>query len=203
MPKRVDAAERRAHIADALFRVIARDGLGAVSLRHVATEAGVTAGMVQHYFSSKHEMMTFAMQAASARYEARIRDAIDALGIEPAPGGMLRAVLSNFIPQSATELSDGRISLEFQAYAAGHDDAARSLAAGDAQLRAWLAALIVEASGVDAGTAAERAAGLLGMAEGLGLKVLGSGMPASEALSALDAQLHLNGVADTTRTPDA
>lgn len=195
MPKRVDPEERRSQIADALFRVVAREGLGGVSLRHVAAEAGVTAGMVQHYFASKHEMMTFAMQAASARYEVRIRAAIAALGAEPSAAGTLRAVLSNFIPRSEAELRDGRISLEFQAYAAGHEDAARSLGEGDVQLRAWLAALIVEASGADAETAAQRAAGLLGMAEGLGLKVLGSGMPASEALSALDAQLHLNGLA--------
>ncbi|WP_309127518.1 TetR family transcriptional regulator [Microbacterium sp.] len=194
MPKRVDAAERRALIADALFRVIARDGLGAVSLRHVATEAGVTAGMVQHYFSSKHQMMTFAMQAASARYEARIGAAVGELGAHPPPGATLRAVLANFIPRSEAELHDGRISLEFQAYAAGRDDLTGALAEGDMQLREWLAGLIAQAADVDEPGAAIRAAGLLASAEGLGLKVLSSGMPASEALSALDAQLHLNGI---------
>ena len=50
MPKKVDRQERRTRIADALMRVAADQGLEAVSLRHVAAEAGVSAGMVQHYF---------------------------------------------------------------------------------------------------------------------------------------------------------
>lgn len=61
MPKKVDRHERRTLIADALMRVAARQGLEAVSLRHVAAEAGVSPGMVQHYFRTKDEMMAFAM----------------------------------------------------------------------------------------------------------------------------------------------
>ncbi|MGH3910171.1 MAG: TetR/AcrR family transcriptional regulator, partial [Pseudonocardiaceae bacterium] len=62
MPKRVDHRARRTQIADALMRVAATKGLQAVSLRHVAHEAGVSAGMVQHYFRTKDEMMTFALE---------------------------------------------------------------------------------------------------------------------------------------------
>ena len=71
MPKKVDHQQRREQIAAALMRVVANDGLEAVSLRHVAAEAGVTAGMVQHYFPSKEAMMDFAMQSASARFDSR------------------------------------------------------------------------------------------------------------------------------------
>jgi AcrR family transcriptional regulator len=80
MPKLVDHQERREQIASALMRVAAGQGLEAVSLRHVAAEAGVTSGMVQHYFPSKDSMMAFAMRSASARYEARINQAVAALG---------------------------------------------------------------------------------------------------------------------------
>ena len=48
MPKLVDHHERRTLLAAALLRVAATRGLMDVSLRHVAAEAGVTAGMVQH-----------------------------------------------------------------------------------------------------------------------------------------------------------
>lgn len=195
MPKIVDPAERRALIADALFRVIVRDGLGGVSLRHVAAEAGVTAGMVQHYFSSKDEMMAFAMQAASARYETRIGLAVSALGDSPPPGAVLRAVLENFIPRSDDERHDGRVTLEFQAYAAGRDDLSAGLAAGDAQLRGWLASLVAEATGIDAATATIRATALLGTAEGLGLAVLIASLSPADALEALRTQLDLHGLA--------
>ena len=53
------------------MRVAARRGLEDVSLRHVAAEAGVTAGMVQHYFRTKDEMMVFAIGAVRERVEQR------------------------------------------------------------------------------------------------------------------------------------
>jgi len=194
MPKIVDRSERRAHIIDALFRVIVRDGVGGVSLRQVAAEAQVTAGMVQHYFTSKDELMAFAMASASSRYEQRIGASVAALGDSPAPGAVVRAVLANFIPQSADELHDGRISLQFQAYAATRGDLSRSLQQGDAHLREWLATLIAEVTGADAAAASAQAIGLLATAEGLGLTVLSAGLSAPDALAALDRQLGANGI---------
>ncbi len=43
------AAQRRAEIADAARTLALRDGLGAVTLRAVATQAGVTPALVAHY----------------------------------------------------------------------------------------------------------------------------------------------------------
>ena len=61
MPKRVDPLARRHSIAEAVFRLAAARGADAVSLRDVAGEAGVSLGMVQHYFRSKDEMLLFAL----------------------------------------------------------------------------------------------------------------------------------------------
>ena len=58
MPRRVDHQLRRKQLADAVMRLAATEGLEEVSLRHVAAEAGVSTGMVQHYFRTKDEMMT-------------------------------------------------------------------------------------------------------------------------------------------------
>lgn len=190
----MDPSERRTRIADALLRVVAREGLGGVSLRHVATEAGVTAGMVQHYFASKDEMTSFAMSAASARYEARIRASVETLPADAGPADTLRVVLANYIPRTEDELHDGRISLEFQAYASGRADLRRALADGEAQLLGWLTMLVSQAAGIPQTRAASRALGLFAAAEGLGLKVVGAGLPAAEALAALDVQLQLNGI---------
>jgi len=194
MPKLVDHAERREQIVDALLRVVVRDGLSGVSLRQVATVAGVTAGMVQHYFASKDEMMSFAMQAAGERYATRIRDAVEALGPDAAPAAILRAVLWNYIPQSDAELHDGRISLEFQAYASGGHELARSLGEGNAQLLGWLTMLVAQAAGMPASEASTRALGLFGMAEGLGAMVTSSALSPTDAIAALDTQLGLIGI---------
>src|ERR671910_1577923 len=71
MPRKVDHRERRELLADALMRLAAARGLEGVSLRHVAAEAGVSTGMVQHYFRTKDEMMTFALGMVMDRIRER------------------------------------------------------------------------------------------------------------------------------------
>lgn len=71
MPKIVDRAERRREIAGALLRIVAREGVEAVSVRSVAGEAGVSAGAVQKYFSTKEELFRFALDLTSEFLEQR------------------------------------------------------------------------------------------------------------------------------------
>lgn len=195
MPKRVDHEERRQHVAAALLRVISRDGLEAVSLRHVATEAGVTAGMVQHYFPSKDAMMGFAMRTASARYEERVQAQLTQLGSAPAPRQVIRILLTVLLPDEDADRNDGNVALAFQAYAATHTEAARYLEEGNALLRDHLAQLIQDADSSH-GAPIRAATGLLAAAEGLGVHMLSSGLPASQAHDALE---HLIGlVCDAT-----
>jgi len=72
VPRRVDHDARRREIADALLRLAAAEGLESVSLRHVAAEAGISMGAVQHYFRSKDEMLVFAFEHQSQQHEQRI-----------------------------------------------------------------------------------------------------------------------------------
>ncbi|KAA9164884.1 TetR family transcriptional regulator [Amycolatopsis acidicola] len=80
MPKIVDPESRRADVADALFRLAAREGLHRVSLRTVAAEAGLNVGSVRHYFESQAELMRFAMRSMIDRVSARVRQRVEALG---------------------------------------------------------------------------------------------------------------------------
>ena len=61
MPKQVDREERRREIAAAVLRLVATRGVEAASLRAVAREAGVSMGAVQHYFTTRDEMLRFAL----------------------------------------------------------------------------------------------------------------------------------------------
>ena len=61
MPKQVDREERRRDIAAAVLRVVTTRGVEAASLRAVAAEAGVSMGAVQHYFTTRDEMLRFAL----------------------------------------------------------------------------------------------------------------------------------------------
>ncbi|RLU83088.1 TetR family transcriptional regulator [Streptomyces griseocarneus] len=73
MPKIVDPSARRRAVAEAVLRVVSRDGLEAASLRNVADEAGLAVGSVRHYFTDHDEMVIFAMGELADRVEGRLR----------------------------------------------------------------------------------------------------------------------------------
>ena len=60
MPKIVDHEARRAELAAAVWRLASREGLGAVTMRGVAAEAGWSTGALGHYFADKEELLVFA-----------------------------------------------------------------------------------------------------------------------------------------------
>ena len=72
MPKIVDHEARREEIAQALWRVVRRDGIPAVSVRTVAAEAGWSAGALRYYFPDQAGLLSFAMEAVSRRVSERI-----------------------------------------------------------------------------------------------------------------------------------
>jgi AcrR family transcriptional regulator len=189
VPKVVDHNERRTRIAEALLRVAGERGLEAVSLRHVAAEAGVTSGMVQHYFRTKDEMMAFALAVVRERSEARLAAAAAALGPDPSPRQVLRTIVAEVLPVDEPRRADGRVALAFLAYTAVRPEAAAPLRADNAEMLAFMAERI-RAGGPRPGIDPDRAAvGLLALMEGLGVHLLGGLYDPESALAALDAQL--------------
>ena len=67
-----DSRDGKNKLAEALQRVVAREGIAGVSVRSVAAEAGVSAGSVQYHFRSRAEMIRYAMEQTSATVEARL-----------------------------------------------------------------------------------------------------------------------------------
>ena len=63
-----------ASIADATIRLIARDGFDTVSVRHVAREAGIAPGTVQHHFPSRDDLLRAALERTADRQLERITD---------------------------------------------------------------------------------------------------------------------------------
>lgn len=98
MPKRVDHAERRTEIAEALVRVAGRRGLHAVGMRDVAAEAGVSLRLVQYYFETKEKLLLFGLdylaERLGGRVAARLRDA----GGTPGPRERIEALLRAALP---------------------------------------------------------------------------------------------------------
>ena len=57
MVRRTDHNERREAFAAATLRVIMRAGVGGLTVRAVAKEAGFTTGALTHYFRSKDQVL--------------------------------------------------------------------------------------------------------------------------------------------------
>lgn len=161
-----------------------------MSLRHVATEAGVTSGMVQHYFPTKDAMMQYAMSVASARYEKRITAQLTDLGEPADPMEIIRILLASLIPMSPAEADDARVALAFQVYAVNNPDAADRLRDGNRLLTHHIAELLASI-GAGAPDPELSATTLLATAEGLAVATLSAGLPADIARTAFDAHLIL------------
>jgi DNA-binding transcriptional regulator YbjK len=72
-------ALRRTQLLDAALRLIARDGVGAVTHRAVAAEAGVSHRLTTYYFHTKDQMVVEAFRHLAARSVERTRTAAAAV----------------------------------------------------------------------------------------------------------------------------
>jgi AcrR family transcriptional regulator len=98
VPKQVDHDARKREISEALLRLVAAGGLEAVSLRHVAAEAGISMGAVQHYFATKDEMLQFALRYITLRREQRITERLSAAPERFTVRSLLRTCLVDVLP---------------------------------------------------------------------------------------------------------
>lgn len=175
------------------MRLAATEGLEAVSLRHVAAEAGVSTGMVQHYFRTKDEMMSFAMATVMDSIQARATAEAVHYGSDPSPKVVVRALLTQILPLDETRRLEGHVALAFLAYAAVKPAISGTLRDGGAALRLFIAEQIRRAQASN-DTAIridpdQAAIGLLALVDGLGIQLLGRHYPVQTAVAALDAHL--------------
>jgi TetR/AcrR family transcriptional repressor of bet genes len=83
MQHKVDWEERRAELAEAVWRTIARRGLENTSIRNIAEESDWTRGVLQRYFRDKDELMLFAYElACDHAISVNVRAIGDATGLE-------------------------------------------------------------------------------------------------------------------------
>ncbi|MER6004003.1 TetR family transcriptional regulator C-terminal domain-containing protein [Nonomuraea angiospora] len=73
MPRIADHDQRRAQIARAFQRLLAAEGFAGVSFSRVATEAGISVGLIQHYFTGKDALLRFSYEDAVSRMSERVR----------------------------------------------------------------------------------------------------------------------------------
>ncbi|MFF5361801.1 TetR/AcrR family transcriptional regulator [Streptomyces scabiei] len=109
MPKIVDRDTRRREIVAAVWALIARNGLDAVTMRDLAAEAGYANGALAPYFRGKDEILQAAFRYAVECTDTRAREAAgDATGLDA-----LRRLCHEIMPLDETRLLEARVVVAF------------------------------------------------------------------------------------------
>jgi AcrR family transcriptional regulator len=159
-----------------------------VSLRQVAGEAGVSPGMVQHYFRTKEEMLAFALAQVTRDLEVRYRK-----GVADSPRSFLRRLMEQLLPLDEDRDRDAKVSLVFAAYSAVRLDLNGGMGESTVLARKMLTEMIAadQRAGV-ARSAVEpeyAAVACLAAVDGLAMHVLTGGCTVELARAAFEAQL--------------
>ena len=178
VPKLVDHDVRRREIAQAVWAVIAERGIEGVTLRSVASEAGVSVGRIQHYHASREELVRDScrelLKAATQQFEA----ADDATPVE-----RLRRLVLGRIPTTPEFAIGTSIWLAYEAKSVDDPVIAELVQQGHAGGVREATALLSECGVAEPSAAALR---LMATAEGLAIRVLVGGLGAGEAAELLD-----------------
>ncbi|NED99189.1 TetR/AcrR family transcriptional regulator [Phytoactinopolyspora halotolerans] len=97
MPRVADHDARRRQIADAVIGLIAHSGFDAATVARVSREAGVSVGLVQHYFRSKDDLLLFAYRQVVTDINERVAGCL-------ADGERARRTISAVVFASMMEL---------------------------------------------------------------------------------------------------
>lgn len=196
MPRVADHDARHGQISDAVQRLIVRDGLTAVTVARTATEAGMSVGLVQHYFTAKDEMLLATFTRVNGRFAARVDELVNRGEAEGRTiAAMLRQALAELLPLDDVRRAEYLVRLAFADQAAHNP----RLAAVQKETLAGIRSRVAQA--IDNGTAcgeviedvdaADQALRIVAFTDGLALHthIDPNGTPAPTILAALDDQI--------------
>ena len=106
MPIQVDREGQREHVTSLAARLVAQEGVAALTFRRVAEAAGSSTAIVSTYFTDKRDLLLSTFRAAASRTTVRFEAAINA-------GGNLQDCLEAWLPLDEDRLTDWRVILGF------------------------------------------------------------------------------------------
>jgi TetR/AcrR family transcriptional regulator, transcriptional repressor of bet genes len=106
MPIQVDREGQRDHVTSLAARLVAREGVAALTFRRVADAAGSSTAIVSTYFTDKRDLLLSTFRAAASRTTVRFEAAINA-------GGTLQDCLEAWLPLDEDRLTDWRVIIAF------------------------------------------------------------------------------------------
>lgn len=169
VPQQARGEERRERILGATLSVIARSGIGAVTHRSVAEEAGVPLGSLTYWFGTKDDLLREALRRFVAEEADRLKGIADLLGADADPAD----VAERYATVLETNNGPEQIA-QFELYLeAARNPALRDIARESFRAYEEVAVAALRAAGVED---AERVAPLfVSLADGLGMRRMAAG----------------------------
>jgi len=128
MPRVVDHDERREQIARTFQRHVAQHGLAATTFARVAAEAGISVGLIQHYFASRDDLLVFVFVDFLRTRDQRIAQHIaDGEAAQRPIREILGVALHELLPLDAQRTQELRITQHLHARAL-HDPGVATVA---------------------------------------------------------------------------
>jgi AcrR family transcriptional regulator len=115
MPKIVDHQQQKENVAQAVWRVILKDGIEKATVRNIATEANLSVSTMRHYFTNQSELLFFAMKLIVERMEERIKNRSQHFNGSPFEAA--KRIAKFFIPLNEEEQAELQVWLSFNAKA--------------------------------------------------------------------------------------
>ena len=193
---RAEPDARRQSLIEACARVLAREGAAGTSVRAIALEAGVSPGLVGHYFAGIDALVA----ATYAHVEAQVSEALDAA--LAAAGDDPRARLDAYVTASfAPPIASGELLatwIAFWSLVRARPEIARQHDEQYAQFRARLEGLLA-ACGVAASNQRRAAIAATALVDGLWLELCLSPQTFSAGEASEIGRQHLDGLISTGR----
>jgi TetR/AcrR family transcriptional repressor of bet genes len=159
---------RRKQLIDATIRAIGRVGYANATLTHVASEAGLSPGIVNFYFKSKEQLLIATLEQIAEEYSAFWQAAINKGKVAPAAG--LEAMIEADFHPTVCNVEKVSIWYAFWAEARGnaayHDVVSRLEQDYLAQTET-LCQRIIQEGGYEGASAGDVATGLNAMIDGM------------------------------------
>ncbi|GGU20595.1 hypothetical protein GCM10007979_18990 [Nocardioides albus] len=114
-------------------------------MREVAREAGVSLGQLQHYFSSRTAMLTFAIDFAAEQTSHRVTHGLAALDQPPHPREVLRVVITEMLPLQPDARTTSRMNAAYVLEALHNPDLQAQASLGLREGKAMVERLIRQA----------------------------------------------------------
>lgn len=184
---------RQVEIAEAVLRIVARDGLDAVSMRTVAAEAGRSLGWVQREFATKDVMLQQTLIHALDLMDERIAGHTARQGRGASIRSAMGTIAQEVLPGRPDTIAEQRVWLAFMARASLDPDLAGPIRARYLDSHRGIADGIAAAQALGQAEPDldpwQEAQALVALVDGLTAQVLVGVITVATAFTILDAHL--------------